>query len=192
MCTNMVGAFSCSCTDGFTLNSDFKGCDGERYTTLLCSLSHFNGSLFHKISTNVWLELTTVVKSVSTLRVVSAVAVGRDSGSTQTEELAVVSASLLYCHSPLVSGGKNDPLSPDIDECASDDTNSCEQQCINSVGSYTCKCNDGFTLNSDGTTCSGEITGSSSHRVSNAKQSWHLICTYATIYSMLQILMSVS
>ena len=88
--------------------------------------------------------------------------------------------------------GGNNPLSPDIDECASDDTNSCEQQCINSVGSYTCKCNDGFTLNSDGTTCSGEITGSSSHRVSNAKQSWHLICTHATIYSMLQILMSVS
>jgi hypothetical protein len=32
----------------------------------------------------------------------------------------------------------------------------CEQICINTNGSYDCQCNDGYTLNNDGLTCSGE------------------------------------
>ncbi|XP_078575770.1 uncharacterized protein LOC144861669 [Branchiostoma floridae x Branchiostoma japonicum] len=41
---------------------------------------------------------------------------------------------------------------PDIDECATGN-GGCSQNCNNTVGSFTCFCHDGYTLNSDGTSC---------------------------------------
>ena len=46
----------------------------------------------------------------------------------------------------------------DIDEC-SEDTNGCSQICNNTEGSFTCGCNDGYLLDSDGITCNGMYTG---------------------------------
>ena len=46
----------------------------------------------------------------------------------------------------------------DIDEC-SDNTDSCDNTngiCINDVGSYHCKCKDGYKLSDDGKTCIGK------------------------------------
>ena len=40
----------------------------------------------------------------------------------------------------------------DIDECTTGD-NRCEQRCINTVGSYTCACAEGYALNDNGFTC---------------------------------------
>ena len=42
----------------------------------------------------------------------------------------------------------------DIDECLSNN-GGCHHNCHNSDGSYTCSCNDGYQLNSDGHTCEG-------------------------------------
>ncbi|KAI8505851.1 dendrite reproteinration, partial [Branchiostoma belcheri] len=39
-----------------------------------------------------------------------------------------------------------------IDECAADIDN-CAQVCINTDGSFTCGCNDGYVLNADGVSC---------------------------------------
>ena len=33
--------------------------------------------------------------------------------------------------------------------------NDCHQECINTIGSFTCECLEGFVLNSDNRTCSG-------------------------------------
>ena len=44
----------------------------------------------------------------------------------------------------------------DIDECANNTLNLCEQICINTQGDFVCACNTGFKLNSDETTCSGK------------------------------------
>ena len=44
----------------------------------------------------------------------------------------------------------------DIDECASDATNNCEQVCHNTQGSYTCDCDAvGYELDENGFTCQG-------------------------------------
>ena len=42
----------------------------------------------------------------------------------------------------------------DIDEC-SEDTDNCSQNCNNTIGSYQCFCNDGYTLDTDQHTCNG-------------------------------------
>ena len=49
--------------------------------------------------------------------------------------------------------------STDINECLAN-TNNCAQTCSNTVGSFTCGCNSGFTLDSNAQTCSGEIYAS--------------------------------
>ena len=41
---------------------------------------------------------------------------------------------------------------PDVDECVSGTAN-CLQICINTVGSYECDCQAGFSLSEDNTTC---------------------------------------
>ena len=43
----------------------------------------------------------------------------------------------------------------DIDECTEGLAN-CEQDCINTIGSYMCSCNQGYRLASDGRACNGE------------------------------------
>ena len=42
----------------------------------------------------------------------------------------------------------------DREECADPDT--CSQGCDNSQGGYTCKCDMGYELASDGKTCNGK------------------------------------
>lgn len=44
----------------------------------------------------------------------------------------------------------------DINECA-EGTDRCAQNCHNNVGSYTCSCNVGFRLNTNGYGCDGNL-----------------------------------
>eukprot|EP00731_Ephydatia_muelleri_P037516 Em0494g1a len=50
------------------------------------------------------------------------------------------------------TGSKMFSCYPDTNECATNNGN-CAQTCINSIGTYTCSCNIGYTLNADGRTC---------------------------------------
>ena len=43
----------------------------------------------------------------------------------------------------------------DIDECELTEMNDCQQHCTNTVGSFNCSCQEGFTLNVDGRNCDG-------------------------------------
>lgn len=43
----------------------------------------------------------------------------------------------------------------DVNECESD--NVCEQRCTNRVGSFVCKCSNGYHLMDDGRSCEGNI-----------------------------------
>ena len=44
----------------------------------------------------------------------------------------------------------------DIDECK-EDTDGCEQRCVNDPGTFHCDCDPGYTLRSDNKACQGEI-----------------------------------
>ena len=43
----------------------------------------------------------------------------------------------------------------DVDECT-EGIDNCDQNCHNTDGSYTCSCNGGCTLHSNGLTCVGK------------------------------------
>ena len=43
----------------------------------------------------------------------------------------------------------------DIDECTLE-IDSCEHSCVNTNGSYTCTCNEGYELDTDGLSCNGK------------------------------------
>ena len=45
-------------------------------------------------------------------------------------------------------------LFPDIDECNLKKP-VCAQECVNTKGSYFCRCAEGFQLNKDGSNCTG-------------------------------------
>lgn len=47
----------------------------------------------------------------------------------------------------------------DDNECATNETNACEQICVNTPGSYVCQCNSGFRLKPDRQSCEGMISG---------------------------------
>ena len=51
---------------------------------------------------------------------------------------------LNYCH-----------CGADVIECT-EGTHQCQQTCQNTIGSYTCGCNGGFTINNDGRSCNGK------------------------------------
>ena len=44
----------------------------------------------------------------------------------------------------------------DNNECTSNDTNACQQVCVNIRGSYLCQCNAGFRLSNDRRNCIGK------------------------------------
>ena len=62
----------------------------------------------------------------------------------------------VYLHDDKVAGVQNEyhfHCNSDVDECEGDNLNNCHEnaQCTNTVGSFTCSCNPGYT--GDGVTC---------------------------------------
>ena len=57
----------------------------------------------------------------------------------------------------------------DINECATN-MGGCQQACVNTPGGFHCTCNPGFTLNSDGITCTGTVASLFSKYVSLVMQ----------------------
>ena len=45
-------------------------------------------------------------------------------------------------------------VSLDVNECE-DNNGGCSQVCVDTPASFECRCNDGFTLQSDGRSCTG-------------------------------------
>ena len=88
-----------------------------------------------------------VIRSVRILHWHSTASVEMDLPSIQMERAVMVMASSHVVTTIYLSI----PFS-DINECTGGD-NGCEQVCINTYGSYTCACGEGYSLNDDGLTC---------------------------------------
>ena len=46
-------------------------------------------------------------------------------------------------------------LFKDVNECNGD--HECDHDCMNTVGSFLCSCDDGYLLQPDGRTCEGKL-----------------------------------
>ena len=82
-------------------------------------------------------------------------------------------------------------LPTDIDECT-DETDNCEQTCMNTNGSFVCGCNPGYMLDGNGRNCSGTFNFAL-HQIENQRVT---VCSFVSTLSMyvfpfpLQTLMS--
>ena len=65
-----------------------------------------------------------------------------------------LTANMLNCTGILLSTLVNALNVTDVDECK-ESNNPCTQKCVNNIGSFSCACENGFTLESDGFTCTG-------------------------------------
>ena len=77
------------------------------------------------------------------------------SGYTLDRNGAACNGTYLYTFIRNIIFSLYSALILDNNECSSSSTNNCQQLCLNIPGSYSCTCNAGYRLNSDGRTCTG-------------------------------------
>ena len=143
LCSNLMGGFQCSCSAGYEV-TDTGICipiecgvpptASSSTGATTASLENGGGrpsSLFFGDSTT--LECLTGYKT--------------DGGAT-VFDVACTADGTFLSEGPIECNN--------INECASPDTNLCEDTCIDTEGGYTCSCEGaliGFSLNADGLTC---------------------------------------
>ena len=69
----------------------------------------------------------------------------------------------------------------DLDECLDPSNNICDQECLNTEGSYTCKCLDGYKLSANGSKCAdidecAQVGNSCKYKCENALGSYQCEC----------------
>ena len=128
-CANTIGSYVCSCREGFLDEGRGFVCTGR------LNVSIENSTLYIFASQSLRYPLIT----------------------DQLCELFQVCVGLLFVMFPCIHNAlyvvvlKN---SIDVDEC-SVDNGSCSQRCNNTIGSYNCYCENGYSLDIDGMTCNG-------------------------------------
>ena len=143
ICTNSVGSFQCSCNSGYRLASDGRTCQDINECTANtdnCQQRCINTAGGFRCECNSGLQLNSDQRTCS----------GEFSSLLEVRIMASFMSVL-----QLVITSKHFATFPDINECASSN-GGCAQVCTNSVGSFQCSCNSGYTLNGDGRTCSGK------------------------------------
>jgi hypothetical protein len=122
---------------------------------LLVSLIHCNLSAYFIVITqtlmSVWQARQHVIRIATTQLAVSRVVATLGTPSTVIGSHVLVCISLC-CNVPLAMIS----FVIDNNECRSNSSNACQHNCTNTAGSYSCSCNSGFRLNTDGRTCTGE------------------------------------
>ena len=75
----------------------------------------------------------------------------------------------------------SDGFCVELDECLDPRNNMCHQECLNTDGSYTCQCNNGYNLSADGLTCvdideCAQLENSCNYKCINELGSYHCEC----------------
>jgi len=129
-CSNSVGSFECSCTEGFTLDSNGRSCIDidECQTAGLCSHDCVNtpGSYHCEC---------------------------RNGFNLASDQSACLGKKILYNNEELSKSLSLLLFPADIDECSAAN-GGCEYNCTNSIGGFQCSCQLGFQLDSNNSTCS--------------------------------------
>ncbi len=165
VCINTVGSYRCRCNAGF--NGDGTTCSGERITVCFNQVQPTEGLAQKHENYALHFQM-----SMSAPRM-GFCAVGMQYAPTPSatthacatlDSLGMVPFVLVREKSPFSSFAHTCTKSTlpkrlhflsDINECAQNTfTCSTDAVCTNTVGSYRCLCNPGFT--GDGTTCTGE------------------------------------
>jgi hypothetical protein len=104
---------------------------------------------------------------------------GGDTAATCTDGTAPDTEYTCNCATGFTDDGM---ACADVDECATDN-GGCAQTCTNSTGSFTCSCDEGYTLNTDGLTCDnidecteGTDTCAGSSTCSDTMGSYECLC----------------
>ena len=157
-CQNLVGSYICTCPNGYQLDGTGKKCIGKSKMKLFPSIWSFHFIFLLQITDQmirnlVFCIVTTIFLS---LPLIFQVKYLRWKSKWKWEWHR-------HCFQFFIFGFtfnlKTDFLSIDRDECALAN-GGCQHTCENSVGSFSCSCNDGYKLNSDGLTCSGNTLDS--------------------------------
>lgn len=65
----------------------------------------------------------------------------------------------------------NPPLPPDVDECL-ENNGGCQHTCVNVMGSYECRCKEGFFLSDNQHTCIHRLEGASALLWAGGRGRW--------------------
>ena len=138
ICVNTEGSFTCTCPPGLTLDETATRCIDQRQEP--CYLDYRHGICTKELEGH-------YLKSVCCCSIGKAWGHACDScpkpGSSSFEELC-----------PKGHGYVN---RKDINECTTFSDMCDHGRCKNSIGSFNCRCNQGYALDEDGIKCNGEF-----------------------------------
>ena len=158
-CMNQEGSFICQCNAGYTLASDGSTCNGKE--------SSLNPGSCTESLLLIWSSYPSDINECQTGN-------GGCSQQCTNQEGSFIcqcNAGYTLASDGSTCNGKESSLNPgsctesllliwssypsDINECQTGN-GGCSQQCMNQEGSFICRCNAGYTLASDGSTCNGK------------------------------------
>lgn len=140
-CNNIPGNYRCTCYDGFNLAHDGHNCFGKlRLHSLsfvcLCVWEVEGGGVIFVGCKQLWLN----TRGYNLI--------------CERRRLHAARARSLFCVSDVCKHRcSSRPRSPaDVDECKFNN-GGCQHTCVNTMGSYECRCKEGFFLSDNQHTC---------------------------------------
>lgn len=137
-CQNTKGNYTCSCKNGFELDSDGQNCIGE-YFFIFCYLIYFHLVFtFKKV-----IEIDAGIFTINFYNVnvfTRGTHIYLDNGAS----LLILCSQLKMQRCVQFFADKNECLQ---------NKGGCHHQCLNTLGGYECKCNAGYSLSKDGRSC---------------------------------------
>jgi len=158
-CKNTMGSFICSCSDGYSLTSDYLSCAGMLCLTDCFTPKRWVGCLQAQVIQSVFKNIHCYTKcdwssmSYEVMSMWLAHLYSLEVPSSWFCYIQFPKPNLQICLKFFCSFTAS--CTVDINECTKG-MDDCQQLCINKPGTFECSCNYGYELGEDGTTCTGQ------------------------------------